>query len=52
MDVILYKPYQKTDYTYCVYYDNFNWSFGAQNKHEKKQRDNNLLLNMIKENLV
>ena len=47
MDAILYKPYQKTDYTYCVHYDNFGWSFGSRNKHEKKQRDNNLLWNMI-----
>lgn len=47
MDAVLYKPYEKTEHTYCVHYDNFGWSFGDSNNHEKKMRDNNLLWEMI-----
>lgn len=48
-DMILYKEYEKTEYTYCVHYDNFGWSFDTDNKRAKKIRDNNLLWKMIVE---
>ena len=48
-DVILYGDYERSEYTYCVHYDNFGWSFGENNKKEKKKRDNNLLWDMIEE---
>lgn len=46
-DVILYKDYEITEHTYCVHYDNFGWSFGGDNKREKKIRDNNLLWSLV-----
>jgi hypothetical protein len=46
-DVILYSEYEITDYTYCIHYDLFGWSFEADNKRKKKIRDNNLLWNLI-----
>lgn len=48
LDAILYRDYNKTDHTYCVHYDNFGWSFGQDNKKEKKKRDNELLWKKIK----
>lgn len=48
MDHILFKEYVKTDYTYCIHYDNFGWSFSEDNKREKKIRDNNALWKMCK----
>ena len=48
-DYILFREYKKTDNTYCVHYDNFGWSFGTDNKREKKIRDNNLLWSMLEE---
>ena len=48
-DAILYKGYKRTEYTYCVHYDNFGWSFDTDNKRAKKIRDNNLLWKMIGE---
>ena len=47
MDAILYRDYEKTEYTYCVHYDNFGWSFSKDNKKEKKKRDNNLLWDCV-----
>ena len=47
MDSILYRDYVKTDHTYCVHYDNFGWSFGKDNKKEKKKRDNEKLWDKI-----
>jgi mannosyltransferase OCH1-like enzyme len=46
-DIILYKEYKRTENTYCVHYDNCGWSYGTDNKHEKKVRDNNLLWNLL-----
>lgn len=46
-DAILYRQYERTEYTYCVHYDNFGWSFGTNNKQEKKRHDNNLLWNIL-----
>lgn len=47
MDTILYKTYPLTECTYSVHYDNFGWSFGKENKHSKKMKDNNLLWDLI-----
>ena len=47
MDAILYRDYNRTENTYCVHYDNFGWSFGKDNKKEKKKHDNELLWNNI-----
>lgn len=49
LDAIIYRDFDCTDHTYCVHYDNFGWSFDANNKNEKKRHDNNLLWNMIEE---
>lgn len=46
-DYILFREYERTDYTYCVHYDNFGWSFSVDNKRDKKIRDNNILWNML-----
>ena len=48
-DHILFRDFKKTEYTYCVHYDNFGWSFSGDNKKEKKKKDNNLLWNIIQE---
>lgn len=45
---ILFAPYERTANTYCVHYDNFGWSFGKDNKREKKIKDNRRLWEMIK----
>lgn len=47
MDAILYQDFEMKDYTHCVHYDNFGWSFSVDNKKEKKKKDNNLLWKMI-----
>ena len=51
-DVVLYRDYERTEHTYCVHYDNFGWSFDANNKNEKKRHDNNLLWSMIEESAL
>ena len=51
-DVVLYRDYERTEHTYCVHYDNFGWSFDANNKNEKKRHDNNLLWSMIEESAI
>lgn len=44
---ILFEPFEMTENTYCVHYDNFGWSFNKDSKREKKIKDNRLLWNEI-----
>lgn len=46
-DHVLFRPYERSEYNYCIHYDNFGWSFSKENKREKKIRGNNLLWNKI-----
>ena len=46
---ILFKPFVKTEHTYCNHLDNFGWSFGKENKREKKIKDNNKLWSKLKD---
>lgn len=48
-DQVLFRPYDITENTYCVHYDNFGWSFSKDNKREKKIKDNNKLWNEIED---
>ena len=47
LDYVLFNEFKKNENTYCVHYDNFGWSFDAENKQEKKKKDNNLLWGLI-----
>lgn len=44
---VLFRTFTMTEYAHCVHHDNFGWSFGKDNKKEKKIRDNNKLWKMI-----
>ncbi|MBR4667283.1 MAG: hypothetical protein IKO76_00845 [Butyrivibrio sp.] len=37
----------RTENTYCVHYDNFGWSYDADNKRQKKMTDNRKLWRMV-----
>ncbi len=46
-DHVLFRPYIRTNHTYCNHLDNFGWSFSGNNKKEKKIHDNSILWNKI-----
>lgn len=51
-DHVLFRPCVVTEHTHCIHHDNFGWSFGKDNKREKKIRDNNLLWNIMCNQLI
>ena len=49
LDHILFRDYTKSEYTYCVHYDNFGWSYSGSSKREKKIYDNRKLWELIED---
>ncbi|MCR4657565.1 MAG: hypothetical protein K5770_15270 [Lachnospiraceae bacterium] len=47
LDTVLFRPYERTENTFCVHYDNFGWSFSEGNKRKKKIHDNNTLWRLM-----
>lgn len=46
LDYVLFDEDSRNSNTYCVHYDNFGWSYGKDNKREKKINDNCKLWNL------
>lgn len=47
LDVVLFKDFEVTEYTYAVHYDNFGWGDGGKDIRSKKKDNNNKLLRLF-----